>query len=65
MATIESILRDVYGVGVLAASPLTVLWAADRIADTETAKKELRKVNRLRERMGRSPAYPEYGTRLF
>jgi hypothetical protein len=62
---IETILHDVYGVGLLAANPTTVLWAADRIADTETAKKELRKANRKREKMGRMPAYPEYGTRLF
>lgn len=62
---IENILHDVYGVGLLAANPTTVLWAAERIEDTETAKKELKRVNRKREKYGVIPAYAAYGTRLF
>jgi len=62
---IETILHDVYGVGLLAADRTTVLWAAERIAETETAKRELRKANRKREKFGVGPAYAAYGTRLF
>lgn len=63
---IEAIVSDVYGIGALhLAAALPVLWAADRIEDTEEAKKELRRVNRKREKMGLPAAYPEYGSRLF
>jgi len=65
MATIRKILEDKYGVGILAASPVTVLWAAESIADATQAKRELRAANRLRERYGVIPAFPEYGTRLW
>lgn len=64
-AKLENILCDIYGVGAVHACPTTVLWAADRIDDVETAKKELRRINRLREKHGAPLAYPPYGSRLF
>lgn len=65
MKKIAKILSDEYGVGLLAAPPVAVLWAADRIENTEEAKKELKAANAQRSRYGVMPAYPEYGTRLF
>jgi hypothetical protein len=62
---VAEILYARYAVGIVAAPAYAVLWAAESIADTATAKKELRKANRLREKHGAMPAYPEYGTRLF
>ena len=66
--SIAKTLVDVYGVTALAADPVTVEWAAERVLKTESAEstaKALRQVNRARERMGKMPMYPRYGTALF
>lgn len=61
---IEDILSEVYGVGVLHASPITIIWAAERLT-VEYGKEELKRVNALREKHGKVPACPAYGSRLF
>jgi len=65
MKNIETILFDVYGVGLLAAASHTIIWAADRIADVNAAKKELKRANRIREKNGKPLAYVPFGHRLF
>jgi hypothetical protein len=62
---IEKILADHYGVGVVAAPPEAVLWAAERIPDKVHAKKELAAANEIRRKHGRMPASPHYGHFLF
>ena len=62
---LETILHDVYGVGVCAADPVCVIWAADRIEDTAHAKREIKRVNRLRSKYGHCPVYVPFGHRLF
>jgi hypothetical protein len=64
-ATIERILNEEFDVGVLSASSITILWAADKIANVETARRELRAINRRRHQMGKTLAYADYGHRLF
>ena len=66
--TIETILSKRYEVGVLFAPVEAVIWAADLAVEkigAEAARKELSKVNRKREKFGRMPVYPAYGTVLF
>lgn len=65
---LASICSDDYGVGIVAAPPETILWAADQVAEERGegfAKRELKTVNRCRERHGVIPAYVPYGHRLF
>jgi hypothetical protein len=62
---IEAILNERYGVGVLAADPIAIIWAAEWITVTEQAKAELKRVNALQRKYGKVPAYPAFGTRLF
>jgi hypothetical protein len=62
---LETILNTRYGVTLTNAPTYAVLWAAEQIADTTEAKKELKKANRYRHNIGRTMAYPEFGTRLF
>lgn len=65
---LASILEGTYGVGPLAATPTTIIWAADLLMardGAESAYRELSSLNRKRERFGVIPAYPEYGTPLF
>lgn len=57
-----------YGASLNNASPETILWAAEmisRLHGKEFAKKELSKANRLREAMGKVPAYAPWGHELF
>lgn len=66
--SIAKTLTDVYGVTALAADPVHIEWAAERVLKTESKEstaKALRQVNRARERMGKMPMYPRYGTVLF
>lgn len=63
--TLGTILNEVYGVGELYADTCTVLWATERIADKAEAKKELSRLNRLRQKYGRPPAYAPYGHHAF
>ena len=68
MTTIEKILIQRYEVALLEAPVEAIIWAADAIVASkggEIARKELSRVNRKRERFGRMPAYPAYGTELF
>lgn len=65
---LNKILEDRYGVSLLAAPPEAILWAADRLADTAgvpAARGELSAANHRREKMGKIPAYPAFGDRLF
>lgn len=62
---IEAILNNRYGVTILAACPITILWAAEWIANLDDAKKELKRANTLRRKYGKVPAYPAFGSRLF
>lgn len=61
----EKTLNEVYGVGIVAAPPYAVYWAVDAIEDTEQAKKELKKINSIRERHGVIPVSFPYWHRLF
>jgi hypothetical protein len=66
--TIENILSDSYGVGVVAADWTTVTWAV-RVLEAESGSKEaakqMKRVNRVRERHGKYTSIPDYGTSLF
>ena len=65
---LSSILETVYGVAVLAAEPTTILWAAERLKKaegTEVALSQLSALNRRRDRAGKIPAWPVYGSQLF
>ena len=65
---ISAILRSRYEVSPTQANATTVLWAAERLADTlgeKEAGKHLRKMNTHRVRLGLMPAYPKYSERLF
>lgn len=64
-ANIETILADVYGVGVAVAPAYALLWAAERIADKADARAELRRANRIREKHGKPLAYAPYGHHAF
>lgn len=66
--SIAKTLVDVYGVSALAADPVIIEWAVERVLKTESKEstaKALRQVNRARERMGKIPTFPRYGTALF
>ncbi len=61
-------LIEVYGVTAIHAEPISIEWAADRVVTAlgvERAAVALREVNRIRVSLGRSPAYPRFGTALF
>jgi hypothetical protein len=65
---LAKILEARYGVGLLAAPPTSILWAADHLADQaglSVARRELSAANRRRESQGKMPAVPDYGSRLF
>ena len=64
-AKLETILNTRYGVSLDRAPTIAILWAAEQIADTTEAKKELKAANRFRRNVGRPVVYPEFGTRLF
>jgi len=66
--SLSSILAERYGVTVLTAPAIAILWAAERLITTaglEAAQQALSVANRERERAGVMPAYPEYGMPLF
>jgi hypothetical protein len=61
-------LIEVYGVTAIHAEPISIEWAADRVMSALGAERvaaALREVNRIRVSLGRSPAYPRFGTALF
>lgn len=62
---IEQICAEIYGVGIASAPVEAVLWSAERIADNETARKELTRANRIRARHGKPLAYAPYGHHAF
>lgn len=58
---LAKILEDEYGVGVLAASPITIEWAAHRLArkhGSTSAQAELDALNARRIKMGKAPCCP-------
>lgn len=63
--TLSKILADEYDAGIGVFDPIAILWSAEKIADTDTAKRELRAANRTREKLGLVPAVFPYGHRLF
>ena len=65
---IAQTLINVYGVTAMAADPLHIEWAAERVLASdgrEVTGKALRQVNRARERMGKMPMYPTFHSPLF
>ena len=61
-------LIEVYGVTAIHAEPISIEWAADRVTTALGVKRAaaaLRQLNRIRVSLGRSPAYPRFGTALF
>lgn len=62
---IERICEEIYGVGIAAAPVETALWAAARIADKETARKELTRANKIRAKHGKPLAYAPWGHHAF
>lgn len=65
---VAATLIEVYGVTAIYAEPINIEWAADRVTTAlgvERAAVALREVNRIRVSLGRSPAYPRFGTALF
>lgn len=65
MNNIERILSEVYGVGVAVAPKEAVLWAAEKIADKEQARKELKRANRIRAKFGKPVVYARWGSHAF
>lgn len=66
--SLESFHLARYGVSIYDATPISIIWAAEKFAreeDLELVKKAIRSINRKRERMGKMPAYPDFGTLLF
>jgi hypothetical protein len=66
--SLESLHSNLYGVSIYEASPISVIWAAERMAkndDVTSVIKALRAVNRKREKMGKMPAYPPFGSAIF
>lgn len=66
--TVATTLIAVYGVTAIHADPIHIEWAAERVATergVDTAAAALREVNRIRVKLGRTPAYPRFGTVLF
>ena len=68
-ATITQVLSSRYGVSATAADPLTIEWACDFALDNglaiDSAKREIRKINAARRRIGKIPFYAPYGSRMF
>lgn len=62
---IEKVLSEVYGVGVAVAPKEAVLWAAEKIADTTLARKELKRANRIRAKFGKPIVYAPFGHHAF
>jgi len=59
---------DLYDCGLGRFDSTPILWAADRAADqigVEAAKRELKTINRQREKLGLPVACFEYGHRMF
>lgn len=62
---IEAIMTARYGVGLVAASPETVRWAADQIVDPVEALAALDAARKVRDRHGKYTPHPRFGDRLF
>lgn len=62
---LENILNLDYGVGILYADEATVEWAADKLGDTELAKRQIKKLNRHRAKFGVRPIFMPYGSKYF
>jgi hypothetical protein len=65
---LAAILANTYQVGILAAPPTAILWAADALmaqAGAEIARRELSALNRKRIKAGKMPAYAPFGSPLF
>lgn len=68
MTKLASILSSRYGVTVENSPEIAIIWAAEFLMEqdgVEVAKKQLSTMNRKREKLGRIPAYVDYGHPLF
>ena len=65
MNNLETILSQLYGVGPVAAPKEAVLWAADRIEDANIARKEIKRINRIRSKFGKPVVYVPFGHKAF
>lgn len=65
MNNIETILSEVYGVGVCYAPKEAVLWASEKIADKEQARKELTRANKIRGKHGFPLVHAPWGHHAF
>jgi hypothetical protein len=66
--TLDKVLSDRYGVGILAAPVYAVVWAAEYLAEQTNvadAKAQLSKLNSRRVNRGVMPAYVPFGHNLF
>lgn len=66
--TTTKIMADEYGTGTGIFSPISILWASNKAADVigvDAAKAELKKINRIREKLMLPVAVHEFGHRLF
>ena len=65
MNNIVTILEKVYGVGPVVAPKEAVLWASEKIEDKTLARKELKRVNRIRSKHGAPLVYAPYNHHAF
>lgn len=66
--TLEDVLYEVYRVGARVFDPTVVIWAAERLANSEGAKwakQEISRINRKRERLGVPMVFVPFGHQLF
>jgi len=63
--SLESIIENEYGVGVVTCDPIVILWAVEKITDKQVARKELKKVNALRSKYGKPVAYAPWGSHAY
>ena len=64
----EEIMRERYDAGFCYPDGKVVIWAAERAMKEigkEKARKEVKKINKIREKYGCIPAYIPYGSPLF
>lgn len=68
MNLVENVLNDEYGIGILNADPVYVLWAAEFVAErngVEKAKQDLQAINERRQAHLVGPVVAEYGSKLY
>lgn len=61
---INAISKDRYGVDVIDLDPTAALWLAEYIMEA-TGESAYRRIRTMRDRAGKSTAFPVYGSDLF